>query len=66
MKLFECADGTLINPANVTCCHKARSEGKYIVRFNYVGGSARELRFSREIQAVNQMIAYEQHCEEIK
>lgn len=65
MKLFECADGTLINPVNVTCCRRSRSEGKYIVRFNFVGGSARELLFDRENKAVNQMLSYEQHCEKI-
>jgi hypothetical protein len=65
MKQFKCADGTLINPANVTCCHRSRSEGKHIVRFNFVGGSARELLFNRENQAINQMIDYEQHCEKI-
>jgi len=36
MKQFECADGTLINPGNVTCCHRSRRENKHIVRFNFI------------------------------
>ena len=62
MKLYECLDGTLINPLNVTCCHKSISEGVYIVRFNFIGGSSRELLFKNELQADDQMLEYEQHC----
>lgn len=64
MKLFECAEGTLINPNNVTHCDQTSSEGKYIVRFNFVGGTAREILFNHKTQATNQLIAYRQFCEE--
>ena len=64
MKLFECAEGTLINPNNVTHCKQTTGEGKYIVRFNFVGGKDTDILFNHKTQAVNQLIAYQQFCEE--
>lgn len=65
MKLYECSNGVLINPCNVTHCQILLSEGRHHVRFYFNSGSSINIAYNREIQAVNEMLRYKQHCDEM-
>ena len=60
--LFEYGGNTLINPSVVTSCEIVRSEGRYIVRFNFVGGTKTGVLFNTREKAVAFMGSYKQHC----
>lgn len=62
MKLFACEDGTLINPENVTDCRQGMSEGHHTVRFNFIGGTTREILFCNKDHADKEVIAFMRFC----
>ena len=63
MKLYECSNGVLINPDNVTHCYKSRSEGGYSVWFYFNGGTNSNIYYAQESQAINELLGYQQHCD---
>ncbi|MTI12824.1 hypothetical protein [Sansalvadorimonas verongulae] len=63
MKLYRCADGTRINPTNVTHARKYKEENKFVVKFAFIGGVGREILFDRNADAELEIEAYEEHCE---
>ena len=62
MNIIKTASGTIINLDNVCFCSQSRSEGKYLVRFSFVGGEALELAFDTENAADHQVASYEHEC----
>jgi len=64
MKLFECADGTLINPEQVTHCRSYQEGGKHIAQFSF-GGFGREILFDSKSYAEGEIKSFRQHCKEI-
>ena len=64
MKLFECADGRLVNPEMVTNCYHRKVENKYIAVFKYPCGDRTEIMFDRATYAEGEIKAFRQHCEE--
>lgn len=45
--IFIAADQTAVNLKLVTHLNTVKSEGKWLLRINFVGGTARELLFNR-------------------
>jgi hypothetical protein len=65
MKFFECADGTLIHPYQVTNCRSYQEDDcEHIAKFAF-GASARLIVFHKKSDAEDEIKAFHQHCEEI-
>lgn len=63
MKYYKSADGTLINPDNVTHVKQGKDGSKFVVKFSFVGGTERELLFDRWGDASQEIDDFEGHCE---
>ena len=62
MKLFECADGVLINPLQVALVKSYQSEGKNYVMFAFLDDCTHEVRLSSKSYAEGEVKAFKQHC----
>ena len=52
--IFIAADQTAVNLNLVTHMNTVKSEGKWILRINFVGGTSQELMFNRSSEATDE------------
>ncbi len=64
MKMFEAADGALINPSHVMLVRAYKSEGKNFVQFAFSDDTAHEFMTSSASYAEGEIKAFKQHCDE--
>ncbi len=64
MKLFQCANGVLINPSLVTTCLVYKTSGdRHTARFCFVG-TAEDIVFNSKSYAEGEIKAFRKHFEE--
>ena len=64
MKLFECTDGTLINPMLVSSCYATDSRYGYFAIFEHSGEEPTKMQFLNLSEAWDEVKAFSQHFEE--
>ncbi len=63
MKLFECANGVLINPNLVTRCYTSKSEGKNVAIFCFQDVKI-QMTFDSKSYAEGEIKAFREHFDE--
>lgn len=63
MKLFECADGALINPLSVTLVKAIVSEGKNYVAYGFVNDYVHKVKLDSKRDTEGEMETFKKHCD---